>query len=874
MGRLFGAWAAAIALAFAVGLVFLGHAGRVGPPQSAPRSVRSAMALRAQYIAARQAEGARDAAYAMRAEGADIVAAPAPTSMGVRVGPHGTVLSEGRGGWSAGLSAVGYGCAGALAPVSREVARAGATPNRADVVGHAAGAAIDEWYATGPLGVEHGFTLGESPCGAASGDVVIEVEVSGLEARARDDGAGVDLVDASGASRLHYTDLWARDAAGAELATRMEVNEGRIALRVDTRQARFPVVVDPLAWFETAEVVAPDPVAQGYFGSAVAISGDVAVVGAPGATVGENAYQGAAYVFVQSEGTWALQQELIAGDGAANAEFGNAVALSGTTAMIAAPGVSARAVYVFAQSAGVWSQTQKLSEPASDKDGFGAALALSGDTAIIGAPYGAAGCCSGAGAAYLFTSAAGVWSQAQAITPSNGTLGGQFGIAVAISGDTAVVGADVGGASNQGAAYVFTQSGGTWSQRKELTASDSAADDFFGASVAVSGNVVVVGAYEAMIGAQLGEGAAYVFTFAGGTWGQTQKLTPSPGQGDQQFGSAVAISGGLVVIGAFDAVGPNPMQGAAHVFVQSASGWTEQQRLVAADGATNDGLGGALGVSGGTVLTGASNVSRGANNQGAAYFFALLPADGTSCAADHDCGSGHCVDGVCCDLACSGQCEACDVGGSVGKCSPVVSGAPHGARPACEGAGTACAGACSPASTNVCRYPPVGTRCGTTCEAGELTSSSCDGSGACVAAAPTACPGGFACAGVTCATGCESDDECKADFVCTGGACVPRTGPTCVDGYTSQTAGGAPEDCGRYACDVKSGSCKQTCASVADCRAPNVCAPSGACIAMPTSDGGGGCSAARAPVDAATWLPLIASIGLIAMRRRRGPGCA
>ena len=330
--------------------------------------------VRAAYVAARQAEGGRDVQYAVRAAaGGDGFLAVHPT-MGMRaeLGTNGATLSKAGEAWSATLAGARYGCArGSFAAIERTGApRVGASPNRVEYAGRAAGAAVDEWYVHGPLGLEQGFTLGGSACGGGGGDLVIEVHLEGLEAAASRGGNGLDLRDAGDALRVRYTDLWARDASGAVLVASMDAVPGGIALRVDARGAKFPVTVDPTAWFQTAELTASDGAPADTLGFSVSISGTTAIVGAENHNVGANAQQGAAYVFVQSGTTWTQQAELIASDGVATDYFGSSVSISGTIAIVGAddhtvgvnPGQGA--AYIFVQSGTTW--TQQAEFTASD----------------------------------------------------------------------------------------------------------------------------------------------------------------------------------------------------------------------------------------------------------------------------------------------------------------------------------------------------------------------------------------------------------------------------------------------------------------------------------------------------------------------------
>lgn len=307
------------------------------------------------------------------------------------------------------------------------------------------------------------------------------------------------------------------------------------------------------AWSQRAELTASDGAAGDLFGNSVAMYGSTAVVGAPG----RNSGAGAAYVFVRSGSVWSRQAELDASDAAVDDSLGLSVALYGSTAVVGAPGKNsgAGAAYVFARSGGTWSQQAELTATDSAAyDQFGGAVAISGSTAVIGAwaknSY--------TGAAYVFIQSGATWSQQAELTAKDGATYDHFGNSVAISGSTALVGAPNKN-SHAGAAYVFVQSGATWSQEAKLTAKDSAANDSFGTSVALSGSTAVVGA----LGTSSDKGAAYVFLQSGATWSQQAKLVASDGAADNQFGYSVGLYGSKAVIGA---PYKSSRTGAAYVF--------------------------------------------------------------------------------------------------------------------------------------------------------------------------------------------------------------------------------------------------------------------------------------------------------------------
>ncbi|MBX7220185.1 MAG: hypothetical protein K1Y36_09590 [Blastocatellia bacterium] len=321
---------------------------------------------------------------------------------------------------------------------------------------------------------------------------------------------------------------------------------------------------------------------------------------------------------------------------------------------------------------------------ASNTDGgdrFAGALAISGDTVVVGASREASNATgvngnqadnslSNAGAAYVFVRNGTTWSQQAYLKASNTRTAALFGTAVAISGDTVVIGsvgessAATGVNGNQvdtsaagaGAVYVFVRSGTTWSQQAYLKASNTGMGDNFGDGLAISGDTVVVGATgedsnaTGVNGNQANNslsaaGAAYVFVRSGTTWSQQAYLKASNTDGQDNFGGRLAISGDTVVAGAngedSNATGVNGNQadnsaasaGAAYVFVRNGTAWSQQAYLKASNPDVLDRFSGSLGLSGDTLVVGAvgeSSNATGANgnqadnsalNAGAAYVF-------------------------------------------------------------------------------------------------------------------------------------------------------------------------------------------------------------------------------------------------------------
>ena len=245
-------------------------------------------------------------------------------------------------------------------------------------------------------------------------------------------------------------------------------------------------------------------------------------------------------------------QKLLASDGAAGDQFGVQVAIDGDTAVVGAMqdddrGTNSGSVYVFKRTEGTWFEHQKLT--ASDGaagDWFGIAIAIDGDTLAIGAQYDD-DMVSNSGSVYIFTRTADSWIETQKLTASDGAPDDLFGgeSTIALEGDTLLIGAfdddDLG--DNSGAVYVFTRAAGIWTQQQKLTGSDGGFRDCFGFPTRMDGN-------NAVIGAPCGDIAeAYVFTRTDGIWAEQQKLTASDGMIGNAFGDGVAINGHTIVIG-------------------------------------------------------------------------------------------------------------------------------------------------------------------------------------------------------------------------------------------------------------------------------------------------------------------------------------
>ncbi|HJR06826.1 MAG TPA: hypothetical protein VJ842_06185 [Pyrinomonadaceae bacterium] len=470
--------------------------------------------------------------------------------------------------------------------------------------------------------------------GARGGEPLsVRLAIEGsLRAEPGADGESVSFVDEAGAHTLIYDQLAAFDAGGRELPSRMRVEGREVRLEVDDAGAAYPLTIDP--FIQQQRLQASDATAFHNFGLSIDISGDTAVVSAPSNNFVVGRDPGLAYIFTQSGGVWSQQQRLQASDAAGGDYFGTSVAIDGDTVIVGAPfddnsaGSNAGSAYVFTRSGNVWSQQQRLQASNAIANGdFGRTVEISGDTAFVSASDDSSTSALAAGSVYVFNRSANVWSQQQQLRASDAADGDVFGNSIAVSGETLVVGArfdDNSGGLNAGSAYIFNRSAGVWSQQQRLQASDAASNDVFGISVAISGDTVVIGAYFDDNSGGNEAGSAYIFTRVAGVWSQQQRLQASDAATNDLFGISVAISGGKIAIGSInDDNSGGADAGSAYVFTRSAGVWSQQQRLQASDAAAGDNFGVSVALGGNnTIMVGAFNDDNsGGVDAGSVYVF-------------------------------------------------------------------------------------------------------------------------------------------------------------------------------------------------------------------------------------------------------------
>ena len=326
-------------------------------------------------------------------------------------------------------------------------------------------------------------------------------------------------------------------------------------------------------------------------GASVGISGDYAMVGVPKDDTDDGRNAGSIQVFFRSETGWIQHQKLNTSDIVGGDELGTTLAMSGDYAIVGAPrkddfGRNSGAAYIFTRQDTVWVEQAKLVAPdARPGDYFGISVAIDGDTALVGAhrmnkPT------ADAGSVYVFERLGNSWIRTAHLTAPDATKFAYFGFSVGIDGDTAIIGAtrDDEAGLDAGAAYVFVRRGLQWTFQEKLLGNNTESEDNFGYAVDVDGDFAIVTSPK-----NKGQGAAYIYQREGAKWEQKRnrvriRMIPIDPDGASAFGTSVDISGETAVIGAVGGRVGQDLVGAAYVFTRNEPPfWNQHTKLVASD---------------------------------------------------------------------------------------------------------------------------------------------------------------------------------------------------------------------------------------------------------------------------------------------------
>lgn len=377
-------------------------------------------------------------------------------------------------------------------------------------------------------------------------------------------------------------------------------------------------------WGQTAELIPEEAGNRDRIGAAVHLRNGTAVVGAPMHAPSGGARTGAAFVYVGANGSWSVLQRLTATDGRDGDRFGNALDRQDGTIVVGAShgekraGEGPGAAYTFERTAEGWREQARLDAGTGDDDAFGADVAIAGDRLIVGAPRATLGGVR-SGAAYVFARDGSGWSRTATLRPDAPEAGQQFGASVALQGPTAVVGApttDTPAGTDSGAVTVFADAATGWTRQTTLIPSGPADAAIFGSAVAIDGETLVVGAPN-----DAGGGSATVFVRRGSSWQRQAELSPTSGERDR-YGTSVSVDGDRLAVGApHQDPGTGTRAGAVHLHERSGGSWHRLVRRVGRSSIAFAEFGTSASIDGDRLLVGAPAHPQGDIQPGAAFVF-------------------------------------------------------------------------------------------------------------------------------------------------------------------------------------------------------------------------------------------------------------
>lgn len=333
------------------------------------------------------------------------------------------------------------------------------------------------------------------------------------------------------------------------------------------------------------------------FGNSTSLSGNFAIVGSRLDEVEGNVEQGTASIYQYNGTSWVFMQKLNDELGFEYEYFGTSVSISGNFAIVGAPGSNSfqGSASIYQYNGGAWVLMQKITDATgAGSDGFGSSVSVSGNYAIVGSPNDD-NTFSDQGSACIFQFNGLNWVLMQKIIFPNSDPFDYFGYSVSISGNFAIIGApqdDVGANANQGSVNIYTWGGGSnWILMQTITDATGGADDFFGYSVSISGNYAIVGAFldDTGAGTNTNEGSVSIYQRNGISWTLMEKITDPAGSANDNFGYSVSISGNYAIVGAYhNDVDAKLDQGTVNIYMRVGPGWQKLQTVIDPGGRFGD----------------------------------------------------------------------------------------------------------------------------------------------------------------------------------------------------------------------------------------------------------------------------------------------
>ena len=369
------------------------------------------------------------------------------------------------------------------------------------------------------------------------------------------------------------------------------------------------------AQYNEQKIVVNDPDENDFFGESVSISGNYLISGTRSKTGG-----GAAYIFYNNNETWEQYTKLTYENMQVGDAFGYSVCISGEFAVVTAVGGKGYAI-VYHNNNGTWEQQQFFEKPEiQEEEGFGNSSDIDGNNFILGLRPWDSG--YGKGGAFIYNYNGTTWTETAELIPAEAADGDIVGGFVAINGNYVIVSAH--GTDNtyngEGAAYIYKNISGTWTQMQQIISGDPQKSGYFGIDVAINDNYAIVGAMAEDIGSQTNQGAVYVFKNNEDVWTQTQKIIAPDGQQSDLFGSAIDFNDNLLVIGARK----SGADGAIYIYENMDGTWTFSEKIEPSDGSSSkygDLFGDAVDIDDNIICVGAYWYNNGYINQGATYIY-------------------------------------------------------------------------------------------------------------------------------------------------------------------------------------------------------------------------------------------------------------
>ncbi len=361
-----------------------------------------------------------------------------------------------------------------------------------------------------------------------------------------------------------------------------------------------------------------------YFAQNIDIHGNTIIASAK---INDNVLSGAAYIFEQENYSWSQTAKIVSDDLERGDIFSAAVSIYDGTAIVSAKydddyGSNSGSAYIFEKINNTWMQTQKLTTSDSmPQDRFGNAVSIHGNTAVSAMASGDIGGIS-TGAVYVYQKDGSGWSEDTRLTPDDASDYDSFGVSTDIYENIIVVGAwmDDDNGSNSGSAYIFEKMNGTWEQTAKIVAGDGASSDHFGLGISIHGDTIVVGAH-ANDDFGYNSGSAYVFEKIDDSWIQTQKLLPSFGHRSAYFGDSVSIHGDTIVVGAWGDATRASFGGAAYIFEKIDGTWEQVSAISPQNTSSWDTFADPVSVSGNIIVAGVRGDDDAGTNSGSAYVY-------------------------------------------------------------------------------------------------------------------------------------------------------------------------------------------------------------------------------------------------------------